>query len=239
MDGSTGDLILAEHELAPWEPASLTKMMTLYLLFEALDRGPISLHDTVAVSERAAAQRGSRLGLTVGQHLTLHEAINGLIVVSGNDVAVAVAEYVGSTLEEFVRRMNEQARDLKLQDTTFVNASGRSSPGQITNALAMARLGFRLYTDFPGYRPWLAQASTLFDGQWRQSTNSLLTKYPGMDGIKTGTLRLRHLVASAGRDERRLIAVVMGCRNHEHRDAEMTRLLNCGFAGISPFAAVS
>jgi len=211
-------------------------MMTLYLLFESLDRGLVSLHDSITVSERAASAVGSRLGLTAGQHLTIHDAINGLIVVSGNDVAVAVAECVGSTLEEFVGRMNERAQDLGLQGTRFVNPSGCSAPGQMTNARAMATLGFRLYSDFPGYRPWLSQSSMVFDGRRRHSTNRLLTEYHGMDGIKTGSLgSLRHLVASAMRDDRRLIGVVMGCRDRGQRDAEMTQLLDYGFSGTTPF----
>jgi D-alanyl-D-alanine carboxypeptidase len=211
-------------------------MMTLYVIFDALDRGLLRLHDTITVSERAAAEVGSRLGLTAGQDLTIHEAINGLIVVSGNDVAVAVAEHVGPTLEEFVGRMNERAQHLELKGTTFVNPSGYPAPGQMTNARDMATLGFRLSTDFPGYRPWLAQSSMVFDGRRRYSTNGLLTEYHGMDGIKTGSLgSLRHLVASAVREDRRLIGVVMGCRERGQREAEMTKLLDYGFSGTTPF----
>jgi D-alanyl-D-alanine carboxypeptidase len=106
----------------------------------------------------------------------------------------------------------------------------------MTNARDMATLGFRLSTDFPGYRPWLAQSSMVFAGQRRYSTNGLLTEYQGLDGIKTGSLgSLRHLVASAGREDRRLIGVVMGCRDRQQRDAEMTKLLDYGFSGITPF----
>ena len=175
--------------------------------------------------------------MKAGQQLTLHEAINGLIVVSGNDVAVAVAEFVSPTLEEFVSRVNERAADLEIQGTTFLNPSGRSSLGQMTTALAMATLGFHLHHDFRGYRPWLAQASLVFNGRRRHSTNRLLTTYHGMDGIKTGTGRRsgRHLVASVLRGNRRLIGVVMGCRDRQHRDGEMTRLLDAGFAGLTPF----
>jgi D-alanyl-D-alanine carboxypeptidase len=206
------------------------------VLFDSLHRGLITLCDTIAVSERAAAEVGSRLGLTAGQHLSIHEAINGLIVVSGNDIAVAVAECVGPTLEEFVGRMNERSEDLELRGTTFVNPSGYGAPGQISNAGAMATLGFRLYTDFPGYRPWLAQSSMVFAGRRRYSTNRLLTEYHGMDGIKTGSVgSLRHLVASAVREDRRLIGIVMGCRERGQREAEMTKLLDYGFSGTTPF----
>ena len=236
LDGTTGALVFAEHELVLWKPASLVKMMTFYVHFASLYCGLVSLHDTATVSERAASAVGSRLGRTAGQHFTIHDAINGLIVVSGNDVAIAVAEYVGPTLEEFVGRMNERAQDLELKGTRFVNPSGYPAPGQMTTARDMATLGFRLYTDFPGYRPWLAQSSMVFAGRRRHSTNRLLTEYDGMDGIETGSLgSLRHLVASAVRADRRLIGVVMGCRDRGQRDAEMTKLLDYGFSGTTPF----
>ncbi|HEX8104731.1 MAG TPA: Mur ligase family protein [Solirubrobacteraceae bacterium] len=239
LDGDTGETLFAQDADRPHDPASLVKMMTLYLLFEALRAGRIGLEDELVASPLAARQAGSRLGVTAGQVLSLHDAILALATVSANDVAVIVAERLaggGRGVPGFVERMNARAEELGLTGTTFRTASGIFHPQQKGTATDMGRLGFRLYTDFPGYRQWLAHPSMVFDGWRRPATNSLLTGYQGLDGIKTGTVSpgtLRHLVGSASRGGRRFIGVAMGCRDVPHRDVEMTRLLDRGFASVT------
>lgn len=213
-------------------PASLTKMMTLYLLFEAIDRGTFSLNSRLRVSRRAAAQPPTKLGLLPGRSILVRDAILALATQSANDVAVVVAEALAGSEGNFAVRMTAKARSLGMQRTTFRNASGLHNPQQRTTARDMALLGRALLTNHPGhYQRTFARRAFSYGSARYRNHNRLLGVYRGMDGIKTGYTRHAgfNLVASAKRDGRRVIGVVMGSSTAPSRNALMAGLLDRGF----------
>lgn len=212
-------------------PASLTKMMTLYLLFDALDRGSVGPNTRLRVSRHAAAQPPSKLGLRPGQTISVREAILALATKSANDVAVVVAEGVAGSEAAFARRMTAKANALGMRRTTFRNASGLHHPQQRTTARDMALLGRALLRDHPQHYRAFATRSFRWGRAHYGNHNRLMSTYRGMDGIKTGYTRPAgfNLVASANRKGRRLIGVVMGSRSPAVRNALMASLLDQGF----------
>jgi len=220
-------------------PASLTKIMTLYMVFEALDRGRLTLDTRMKTSRRATGMSPSKLGLKRGETITVRDAIMALITKSANDAAVVVAEHLGGTEQKFARMMTKRARALGMKRTSFRNASGLPNRRQLSTARDMSTLARRIYKDFPHYYGYFASKSFKFRGRSYRNHNRLLSNYSGTDGIKTGYIRASgfNLVASVERDGRRLIGVVFGGRTARSRDRHMAKLLDKGFRKGGPAIA--
>lgn len=231
LDASTGRILYQENANELRYPASLTKLMTLYLLFEAVESGRLSLESPLTVSAEAASRPPARLGLPAGTSISVREAATALAVRSANDVAVVVAEGVAGSEEAFARQMNARARAIGMSRTHFVNASGLPDEGQISTARDMALLALQLRTRFPAYQNFFTLKEFRFNGRRYEATNKLLGKVPGVDGLKTGYIRASgfHLVATAQRGNKRLIAVVMGGETGRARDARVEELLETWF----------
>jgi D-alanyl-D-alanine carboxypeptidase len=235
IDADSGQ-VLSEHNAdAKAYPASLTKMMTLYLAFESLEAGKITLDQSVRVSHHAQNQAPSKLGLVEGQMVPFRDLILGLITRSANDAAVVVAEALAGNERAFADRMTEKARELDMTNTSYHNASGLPNPGQLTTARDLAKLAQALYRDFPKEYALFATEEFTYKGSTYVNHNRLMQSFEGMDGIKTGYIRASgfNLAASAVRNNRRLIGVVMGGRSAFARDTEMAQLLNDGFGGAA------
>ncbi|ATJ84550.1 serine hydrolase [Halomonas beimenensis] len=235
IDADSHEILYAENADAPRYPASLTKMMTLYLVFEALEERSLSLEQPLPVSPTAAAMPATKLYLRPGDRLSVETAIQALIVRSANDVAVVVAEALGGSEAHFARMMTDRARALGMHDTTFRNASGLPDDRQVTTARDMAILARRLMLDFPQYYPYFAKQSFRWRGKTYRGHNRLLANYPGADGLKTGFIRASgfNVATSAVRDGRRMLSVVMGGFTAASRDAHMADLLDRGFVRAS------
>jgi D-alanyl-D-alanine carboxypeptidase len=235
IDGATGKVLYARNEAAERHPASLTKMMTLYLLFDALKQGKISMQTQMQVSRHAAVQRPTKLNLRPGQTIDVETAIRAIVIRSANDVAVVIAEALGGTESHFAEMMTERARQIGMRETNFHNASGLPDPLQITTAQDMAVLGRRLAYDYPQHFPYFGLAGFHYKGTWYPTHDNLIGRYDGADGIKTGYTGASgfNLVSSVTRGGNHIIAVVMGGRTATRRDLEMVRLLDQTFAQIS------
>jgi D-alanyl-D-alanine carboxypeptidase len=239
VDADTGAVLHAVNPDGQNYPASLTKMMTLYLVFEALKERRLTLGQKLPVSNRAAGQSPTKLDLKAGGTVTVDHAIRGIIVKSANDAAVVVAETLGGTEARFARDMTEKAHALGMADTTFRNASGLPHRGQLTTARDMVTLARALRRDFPQYYHYFAEPSFAYGGQVHDNHNHLLTRYDGVDGVKTGYIRASgfNIVTSAERDGRRLIGVVFGGTSPGARDQRMVDLLDEAFSGRTPVVA--
>jgi D-alanyl-D-alanine carboxypeptidase len=214
-------------------PASLTKIMTLYLVFEALQRGKLKLEQPLRVSRKAASQVPTRLGLKTGQTIKVRQAILSLVCRSANDSAVVLAEAVSGSERAFAQRMNHKACMLGMRHTRFRNASGLFHPGQTTTASDMALLGMGLINRFPReYACYFRQPGFHYAGRRYRTTNKLVGRVRGVDGMKTGYIQRSgfNLVTSAKRGNRRLMAVVIGGKTARWRDAHMASLIEQGFA---------
>ncbi|MFN8830075.1 MAG: SPOR domain-containing protein [Labrys sp. (in: a-proteobacteria)] len=208
-------------------PASVTKVMTLYLLFEQLEAGKLTLDSELAVSERASAQAPSKLGLKPGSTLRVEDAIRALITRSANDAAVVVAEAIGGSESRFAQMMTRKARQLGMTRTVYRNASGLPNPDQVTTARDLAKLGVAIQDRFPRYYRYFSTRSFVYRGQPIANHNKLLGKVEGVDGIKTGYTRASgfNLLTSVKHDGRQLIAVVLGGTSGASRDATMRKLI--------------
>jgi D-alanyl-D-alanine carboxypeptidase len=231
VDASTGDVLEDVNADEPRRPASLTKMMTLYLTFEALRDRRITLDQAVPVSPHAAAMEPTKLGLIPGTHLTVEQAILGLVTKSANDAAAALAELLGGSEDRFGQMMTLRARALGMGHTTFANASGLPNPDQWTTARDLAILSRRLINDFPGYYRYFSTPSFAWHRQIIFNHDNMLRTYPGADGLKTGYTEAsgHNLVTSAVRDGVRLVGVVLGASTNGERDIHMASLLDHGF----------
>lgn len=227
VDARNGKVLFASGADATRHPASLTKMMTLYVVFQELESGRLSLNSPIRMSARAAGMAPSKLGVKAGQSITVETAIRALVVKSANDVAAAVAENIEGSEKDFARRMTRTARSLGMSRTTFANASGLPNPAQVTTARDMATLGLRLMRDFPQYYPYFRTRSFVYQGRTISGHNRLLASYEGTDGIKTGYINASgfNLVSSVRRGDKRLVGVVMGGRTGASRDAYMKKML--------------
>lgn len=232
VDMRSGEVLHQRDASAPWYPASLTKMMTLYLLFEDLKAGKIQLTDQLAFSPYAFNQQPSKLVLPAGATITIEQAILALILRSANDVAVAVGERLSGSEPAFAQRMNATAKRLGMTGSNFRNPSGWKDPAQVTTARDMATLATALIRDFPDRYGYFSQHEVLIRGARIVHSVHFLEKYPGADGLKTGFLCSSgfNLVASATRDGRRLIGVALGFRRSDLRDEAMVRLFDEAFA---------
>ena len=235
LDAATGQVLSEINPDTRSYPASLTKMMTLYLLFEALEKRQTHMDSAIPVSARAAAAAPSKLNLTPKQTITVEQAIQALITKSANDVAIAVGEYLGGTEDAFAGKMTAKAHALGMKQTTFQNASGLPNPEQFSSARDMATLGSHLIKDFPQYYGNFARMEFDFKGQTIRTHNHLLEFYEGADGIKTGYTAASgfNLVASATRNGYRVIGVMFGGVSASSRDQRLAALMDQGFAVLS------
>ncbi len=227
VDANSGRVLFARNAEAPRYPASLTKMMTLYLLFEELDAKRLTLKSPLSVSANAARQPPSKLGLHAGSTIAVEDAILALVTKSANDIAVVVAENVSGNVDDFAARMTRTAHALGMSKTTFRNPNGLPDSDQTTTAHDLALLGRALQDRFPTYYTYFGKASFTYRGVRHRNHNHLLGKVAGVDGIKTGYTRDSgfNLVTSVRRDGRHIIAVVMGGKTASSRDANMRELI--------------
>jgi D-alanyl-D-alanine carboxypeptidase len=231
VDAKTGKILFSRDPDGVTHPASLTKMMTLYILFGELKAGRVKLDTQLKVSSAAAAQAPTKLGLKPGQTISAGDAIKALVTLSANDAAVAIAENLAPSEGEFAARMTRIARDLGMSRTVFRNASGLPDPGQVTTARDMAMLGLRLQRDFPQYYPYFRTMSFTYAGKVIKTHNRLLGRYAGADGIKTGYIRASgfNLTSSAKRGNKRIIGVVLGASSGSSRNVYMMAMLDKAF----------
>ena len=228
IDGNTGSVLQALNPDALRHPASLTKIMTLYLLFEQLEAGKVRLDTPLNVSVHASEQAPTKLGLKPSGMITVEDAIQAMITRSANDVAVAAAENLGGDEDQFARLMTQKARSLGMTRTTYVNASGLPDDNQITTARDQAVLGRAIQERFPRYYKYFSTAAFVYHGHAIRNHNHLLGSVEGVDGIKTGFTRASgfNLVTSVRRGGRHLVAVVLGGRTSAQRDAHMRELIS-------------
>ncbi|PRD41718.1 D-alanyl-D-alanine carboxypeptidase [Phyllobacterium phragmitis] len=228
IDAKTGKTLYRNHADSARYPASLTKMMTLYLVFDALESGKISKRTKIPVSRHAARQVPSKLGLRPGQTITVEQVILALVTKSANDAATAIGEFLGGSEAGFARMMTQKARQLGMNSTTFRNANGLPDRRQKTTARDMARLGLALRDHHPRYYSYFTTRSFKYRGRRFGNHNNLLGRVKGVDGIKTGYTRASgfNLVSSVEARGRSIVSVVMGGRTSRSRDAQMRKLIS-------------
>lgn len=231
VDARTGAVLSAASADEQRHPASLTKIMTVYLAFEAMQAGRVRAWDVITTSSNAAAEPPSRIGLTPGAKLTVQQAVMALITKSANDASTALAEHLAGSEERFAQLMTAKARQLGMRNTVFRNAHGLPDRAQVTTARDMAILGRRLIMDFPEEYRMFSTPAFSFRGRTHYNHNRLLAAYGGADGIKTGFINDSgfNLVASAEREGQRVIAVVFGGATGRERDAHIMELMDLGF----------
>ena len=235
IDGATGKVLYARNELLERHPASLTKMMTLYLLFEALKAGKITMQTQMPVSVHAQKQLPTKLSLRQGQTIDVDTAIRAIVIRSANDVAVVIAEALGGTEAHFAEMMNAKARELGMKETNYHNASGLPDPLQITTASDLGILARHLAYDFPEYFPYFGTQGFTYKGTYYPTHDNLIGRYDGADGIKTGYVGASgfNLASSVVRGDVHLIGIVMGGRTAVRRDLEMMHLMDTEFAAVA------
>jgi D-alanyl-D-alanine carboxypeptidase len=244
VDANSGATLRETNADSLRHPASLTKIMTLYLLFERLDSGKLKLNSPLAISEEAAAQSPTKLGLKPGQFILVEDAIKALVTKSANDIAVAIAEALAGSEEEFARQMTRKARALGMTRTVYRNASGLPDDNQVTTARDQARLGMLIQERFPRFYRYFSTVNFTYHGDSMRNHNHLLGRVAGVDGIKTGYTHASgyNLITSVHRGGRHLVAVVMGGNTAGQRDAHMRDLIERYIAEASikrPEAAVA
>ena len=235
IDANTGRVIYQRAADAARFPASLAKLMTLYLLFEQIEQGRLSLTDKIRFSANAAAQPPSNLEVDEGAEIAVGDAIKALIVKSANDVAVAVAERIAGSEEKFAELMNRKAKELGMTGTEFHNASGLPDPEQVTTARDMITLALRLHDQFPKYYPLFATRTFDWGSETFRNHNTLLFRYEGLEGMKTGYIRASgfNLVASARRGRKHVMAAYFGGQTAALRNAAVRAQLDAAFAKAS------
>jgi D-alanyl-D-alanine carboxypeptidase len=234
INADTGEILFDKYSTKKRYPASLTKMMTLYLLFEEVEAGRLTLQTPMKVSAFAAGQPPSKLGLKSGSTITVETAIQALIIDSSNDVAVVVAEKISGTQRKFAAKMTSKARSMGMRNTRFRNASGLPDRRQITTARDMAILAKRVSQDFPQFYPYFSQKSFTYNGRVHKTHNRVVAKLVGASGLKTGYTRASgyNLATVAERKGNHLIGIVLGGRSTRTRDAHMISIMNETFAKI-------
>ncbi|GEO83179.1 MULTISPECIES: D-alanyl-D-alanine carboxypeptidase family protein [Alphaproteobacteria] len=227
LDATTGEVLEAQNADELNYPASLTKMMTLYLTFEALHQGRFGWEDRIVLSENAESKEPYKFAIGAGRTITVREAVLGMIVLSTNDAAVGIAETLAGSEKAFGRVMTAKARALGMTSTVFTNPAGLPDPEQVTTAADMARLGRALLRDYPEEFKLFSTRTFTFRGMKFHGHNQLLAAYPGADGIKTGYTKASgyNLVTSASNGDRRLVGVVLGGDSASARDDEMIALM--------------
>ncbi len=235
VDGETGRILHQEDANERRYPASLTKLMTIYLTFEQLKAGHMRMNEDLRVSAYAASMPKTNLALSPGDDLTVKEALLGLIIHSANDAAVVLAENISGDEDRFARLMTERAHQLGMKNTYFKNACGLHNPGQVTTAKDMALLAIALKKHYPEYYDMFTRSSFVYNGREYNSHNRVTTGYRGAEGLKTGYVRASgfNLVTSATRYEGNLVGVVIGGRTAAGRDQRMRDLLDAGFEKLA------
>lgn len=231
MDAATGQVLVEHNASEPLPPASLTKLMTAYIATKEIRNGQIGEQDLVTISEKAWRTGGSRMFIEVGKQVSVDDLLHGIIIQSGNDASVAMAEYIAGSEEAFADMMNAQARTLQLTNTSFRNATGLPDEDHYSSALDMAKLARAIIEEDPEHYAIYAQKEFLWNGIRQQNRNLLLWRDSTVDGLKTGHTEEAGycLVASAVRDDMRLISAVFGARDEASRAAETQKLLTYGF----------
>lgn len=231
VDAKTGEVLYAKRADSPRYPASITKVMTLYLTYEALAAGRLQLEDRVVFSPHAAAQSPTKLGVRAGDSISVAEAIQAMTTLSANDAAVAMAEKLGGTEQRFSALMTLRAQELGMQNTNFANANGLPDSRNVSTARDLAILSRAAMRDYPQYYRFFSQTSFNFRGRYIRNHNHLLTEVPGVDGLKTGFTNASgfNIAISGVRDNRRLIVVVLGGPTRIARDRSAESLLLTGF----------
>lgn len=232
VDTSSGRVITSHDADEPVEPASLTKMMTAYAVFHALDEGKLTLDTQLPVSERAWRAEGSRMFVEVGNRVRVEDLLLGMIVQSGNDASIVLAEGIGGTEESFASLMNAYAGRLGMQHSHFQNSTGLPGDNHVVTARDMATLARAIVREFPGYYRWYSQREFTWNNITQPNRNGLLDRDPSVDGMKTGHTDAAGycLVSSAQREGTRLVAVVMGTSGFKAREDASLALLNYGFS---------
>ena len=235
IEGASGQILTAQNKDEKIAPASFAKVVTLYIVYDMIRSGKIHLTDEVYISKKAWETGGSKMYVEVGTKVPLEEIIKGIAIVSGNDACVAVAERIAGSAEEFVKVMNDTAHKLGMTHSHFDNVHGLPSPQQYTTAHDMAILARSYINEFPDALKIHSTHEYTYSGIRQDNRNTLLRKDPSVDGLKTGFIAEAgyHLLAMAKRDERRLIAVVMGAKNQAMRAEEALKLLNYGYRNFA------
>jgi D-alanyl-D-alanine carboxypeptidase (penicillin-binding protein 5/6) len=231
VDHHSGRILAAKNEHEYLEPASITKLMTAYAAFRALGEGQVSLDDQIPVSEKAWRTPGSRMFIEVNTRVAMDALLQGMIVQSGNDASVAIAEYLGGTEATFAEVMNQHARDLGMLNSRYQNSTGLPAENHYTTASDIARLASAIVKEYPEYFHWYSQREFTYNGITQKNRNALLWRDPSVDGMKTGMTDAAGycLVSTAEREGMRLIAVVLGARSPTARANDSQALLNYGF----------
>lgn len=231
VDAATGEVLYARQADAPRYPASITKVLTLYIAFEELTAGRMRQADAITVSRFAASQAPSKLGLRAGSTISVRDAIDVIATKSANDIAVALAEHIAGSQDAFAARMTATAQRLGMRSSTFVNATGLPDPRQRTTARDIATLSRAVVRDFPQFYPVFSQVAVDYEGREITNHNHLLQTLPGVDGIKTGYTAAAGFTLSASmvQNGKRLIAVVLGGPSRLARDNNVSNLLQTGF----------
>ena len=231
MDFQSGDELAGLNPGMKVEPASITKLMTAYIMYQELDKGTIKLEDEVLVSEKAWKMEGSRMFIELGKKIQLEKLLRGMIIQSGNDAAMALVEHVAGSEEAFVQRMNDTAAKLGMKDTHYMNATGWPAQNHYTTARDIVKLAKALITQFPERYKLYSEKEFSYNNIKQQNRNKLLWRDPTVDGLKTGHTESAGfcLVASAKRDTMRLISVVLGTKGENERAETSQKLLEYGF----------
>ncbi len=231
VDFNSGRIIVEENPDMPVEPASITKLMTAYVVFMELDQGNITLEETVTISEKAWRTGGSRMFIEPNMQVKVEDLLRGMVIQSGNDASVALAEHVAGSEEAFASLMNHYAELMGMEGTRFVNSTGLPDPEHYTTARDIVALSAATIRDFPDYYSWYAEKEFTFNSIRQHNRNTLLWRDPAIDGLKTGHTEAAGycLAASAKRDGMRLVSAVMGSSSESSRASESQTLLNYGF----------
>ena len=240
MDGFTGQVLFEQNPGSKMAPASFVKIMTLFLVYDAIRAGQLKMDEMVTVSEKAWRIQGSKMFIKVGERVKVEDLIKGVAIASGNDACIALAEHLSGSEEAFVTKMNEKAKLLGLKDSQFRNSHGMPAEGQVTTAMDMATLSKRYIESHPESLAFHSTVEFEYNGIRQGNRNTLLQKNIGVDGLKTGHVEEvgYHLAATAKRDGQRMIAVVMGCDKMRKRGTEAQKLLEYGFKNFSTIEAV-
>jgi D-alanyl-D-alanine carboxypeptidase (penicillin-binding protein 5/6) len=240
MDALTGEILFEQNPNEKIPPASFVKILTLYLVFDAMKGGQLKMDELVTVSEKAWRTQGSKMFIEVGARVKVEDLIKGVAVASGNDACIALAEHLAGSEEVFVSKMNEKARLIGMKDSYFRNSHGLPAEGQVTTAMDMAILAKRYIEDHPEALTFHSTTEFEYNGIRQGNRNTLLQKNIGVDGLKTGHIEESgyHLLATARRDGQRMIAVIMGCDRVSQRAQEAQKLLEYGFKNFSTLVAI-
>lgn len=231
VDFNTGAILAEKNSAMQAEPASITKLMTVYVAFQELRNGTLKLDDKVTVSKKAWRTEGSRMFIEVGKQVKVEDLMQGIIVQSGNDASIAIAEHIAGTEETFAQLMNQHAQTLGMTQTNFLNATGLPDDGHLTTAADIATLASAIIREFPEYYNWYSQLEFTYAGIRQYNRNKLLRRDRSVDGLKTGHTESAGycLAASAKRDNMRLVSVVLGTDSDNARSSATQALLNYGF----------